>query len=113
MEDIGISIKFMGEKLDFDKNVSLMEKSINILKKDLKALNKELQLDPTNLTKISKKFENLKMQEKLARDVLKERLAYLKKLNDAEVSPFDKEYTDAEKKVTQAHDKLLQICLTL
>lgn len=109
MEDIGISIKFMGEKLDFDKNVSLMEKSINILKKDLKALNKELQLDPTNLTKISKKFENLKMQEKLARDVLKERLAYLKKLNDAEVSPFDKEYTDAEKKVTQAHDKLLQI----
>lgn len=109
MEQLGITIEFMGKTLKFDKNIANLEKSINILKKGVSNLNKELKLDPTNITKISEKFKNLKMQEKLARDELKILLDNLEELNRKKVSPFSEEFTSTQKKIQQTEDKLVSI----
>ena len=109
MEQLGITIEFMGKTLKFDKNIANLEKSINILKKGVSNLNKELKLDPTNITKISEKFKNLKMQEKLTRDELKILLDNLEELNRKKVSPFSEEFTSTQKKIQQTEDKLVSI----
>ena len=109
MEQLGITIEFMGKTLKFDKNIANLEKSINILKKGVSNLNKELKLDPTNIAKISEKFKNLKMQEKLARDELKILLDNLEELNRKKVSPFSEEFTSTQKKIQQTEDKLVSI----
>lgn len=72
MERVGIDIKLLLDTAMADHNVDKMNKAFRVLKKEVKSLNKELKLDPKNIEILTKKFDNLKAQEKLALAVLKE-----------------------------------------
>lgn len=108
-ENLGITIQFQGETLKFDKSISGMNKAINTLKQEVAMLNKELKLDPKNVDLLTKKFNNLKKQEELARDVLAEHVQHLKELNNKGTSPFSDEWKATVKDIRSASDRVIAI----
>lgn len=108
-ENLGITIQFQGETLKFDKSISGMNKAINTLKQDVAMLNKELKIDPKNITVLAKKFKNLHVQEKLAKDVLADHLQHLKELNNKGISPFSAEWKATVKDIRSASDRVIAI----
>lgn len=109
MEELGIAIKFHGQKQEFEASQAAIERSINILKKDVKRLNQDLKLDPSNIRVLSEKFKNLKQQENLARRSLKSLNAELGEINKRTKDPFDKEYSGKLKEIEKMDKKLLDI----
>lgn len=109
MENLGITIEFLGKDLHFDKTVANANKAINTLKKEVAILNKQLKLDPNSFEKLTKKMENLRKQEELAKYVLEEYVSYLETLNRKGTSPFSKEWQDTQVNIQKANDKLLGI----
>jgi tape measure domain-containing protein len=84
-ETKGITIDFYGNTLEFDKSIDGINKALKLTKNELSTLNKELKLDPSNVDKITEKFNKLKQQQSLLAeqvDMYKKRLAELGNYND-------------------------------
>lgn len=61
-EQLGITIKFRGESVEFSNDLKGIDNSIKLLQKDAKNLNKQLKLDPNNSKLLEEYFTNLKQQ---------------------------------------------------
>ena len=109
MENLGIAIEFQGKTLYFDRTVANMNKAINTLKKEVRLFNKELKVDPKNIEVLTKKMNNLRQQEKLAKDMLAEYRNYLEDLNRRGASPFSEEWKQTVVNIEKAQDKVLGI----
>lgn len=64
MENLGLTIKFRGDTVEFTNDIAGINNALKLLKADAKALNKELKLDPTNTDLMSESLNNLKEQQK-------------------------------------------------
>lgn len=84
-ETKGITIDFYGNTVEFDKSLDGINKALKMTKNELSTLNKELKLDPSNVDKITEKFNKLKQQQSLLAeqvDMYKKKLAELGNYND-------------------------------
>lgn len=78
-EQLGITIKFRGESVEFSNDLKGIDNSIKLLQKDAKNLNKELKLDPKNSKALEEYFVNLKQQ---AEQLTKKIEIYKKAISD-------------------------------
>lgn len=66
----GVVVTFRGDTSQFENEVKKVNNSIRATKSDISALNKELKLDPSNVEKLTSKFNALKkLQEELTNKV--------------------------------------------
>ena len=107
--ELGITIHFQGEAVQFDKGVDGMNKALRLLKKDVKMLNQDLKnLDPKSIETLTAKMKNLSEQEELAKKIMDTYVQDLVKL--AKSGKYtDAQFSAAQKKVVKAHDELVNI----
>ena len=103
-EELGITIKFQGEAIGFDKSVAGMEKAINTLKREVKWLNKDLKIDPKNIVTLTDKMRNLYQQLVLQRKITQDWRNTIKDLAD-NGKQFTTEWTEAQVKLGSSLDK--------
>lgn len=108
-DDAGITIQFLGETVYFDKSVNGMERAVRTLKKEVNLFNKQLKFDPSNLDALTKKIENLKAQEELAKKVLEEYTKDLAALSEKGVKQGDPHWKATLEHIAKANQDILDI----
>lgn len=108
-DDAGITIQFLGETVYFDKSVNGMERAVRTLKKEVNLFNKQLKFDPSNIDALTKKIENLKAQEELAKKVLEEYTKDLAALSEKGVKQSDPHWKATLEHIAKANQDIIDI----
>ena len=107
-EELGITIRFQGESLGFDKSVTGMEKAINTLKREVRMLNKDLKIDPSNIVTLTNKVRNLYQQLVLQKKVSQDWRNTIKQLA-TDGKQFTTEWTEAHTELAKSEDRVREI----
>lgn len=100
----GITIEFKGDTIELDKSIKSIDNGLKALKNESQALNKALKLDPTNVETLQKKLTNLKSEQTLLTEKVKQYKEALANLGQEDIG--SKEWVKLNKELDEAEAKL-------
>lgn len=100
----GITIEFKGDTIELDKSINSINNGLKALKNESQALNKALKLDPTNVETLQKKLANLKSEQTLLTEKVKQYKEALANLGQEDIG--SKEWVKLNKELDEAESKL-------
>ena len=110
-EEKGITIKFKGDTVEFDRSISSVENGLKAVKKETSSLNQQLKLDPKNVDLLKQKFESLKNAETLLKEQLNLYKEALNSLPQDKVGT--KEWVALQKKISETELQLAKVSRAL
>ena len=100
----GITIEFKGDTIELDKSIKSIDNGLKALKNESQALNKALKLDPTNVETLQKKLTNLKSEQTLLTEKVKQYKEALANLGQEDIG--SKEWVKLNKELDESEAKL-------
>lgn len=105
MADVkGITIQFKGETIELDRSIDKINNGLKAIKNESKSVNQALKFDPQNTDLLKRKLENLKSEQVLLTEKVKQYKSALSNLGDEDIG--SKQWVTLNKQIEEAENKL-------